>query len=286
MKKGWFVVFFALLVFVSVGPPASAESDKVALVIGNSNYPDAESPLKQPAADARAIADELRRNGFEVDIGENLTKEATQRALDRLYGKVRSGTSVLLFFSGYGIQTGRQTYLIPVNAQIWAEPDVRRDGAGFDTILAELNARGASVKIGILDASRRNPFERRFRGVSTGLAPVTAPKGTLVISAAAPGAVVNDGDGDSSTFVRELLKEMRSTGLTVEEIFNRTRIGVSRVSKGDQVPWISSSLVEDFYLGKSSQTSDSRRDSDTSRRDSDTSRRDSDTSRRDSDTSR
>ena len=173
-----------------------------------------------------------------------------QRAVARLYGKVKQGSSVVFFFSGYGIQTGRQTYLIPVNAQIWTEAEVRRDGLGIDTVLAELNARGANVKLAILDASRRNPFERRFRGVSTGLAPVTAPRGTLVISAAAPGTVVTDGDAENSVFVRELLKEMRSPGLMVEEIFNRTRIGVSRVSKGEQVPWISSSLVEDFYLGK------------------------------------
>ncbi|MFL5071669.1 MAG: caspase family protein [Xanthobacteraceae bacterium] len=253
MKKGCLlVVSLALGSALAVLPGWGQQSDgsKIALLIGNANYPDAESPLKQPVADARALGDELRRNGFDVDVGDNLTKEAMQRAFARLYGKIKPGSAVVVFFGGYGIQTGRQTYLIPVNAQIWTEAEVRRDGVGIDTVLAEMNARGASVKIAILDASRRNPFERRFRGVSTGLAPVTAPRGTLVISAAAPGIVVNDGDGDNSTFVRELLKEMRSPGLTVDEILNRTRIGVSRLSKGEQVPWISSSLAEDVYFGK------------------------------------
>jgi tetratricopeptide (TPR) repeat protein len=253
MKKRLFgIVFLALVSALNVLPVSAQQSDRIALVIGNASYPDAEAPLKQPVQDAKALAEELRRNGYEVDVAENLTKEALQRAIDRLYGKIKSGASVVLFFSGYGIQTGRQTYLIPVNAQIWTEGEVRRDGVGIDSILAELNARGASVKIAILDASRRNPFERRFRGLSLGLAPVTAPRGTLVISAAAPGTVVNDSDGDNSLFVRELLKEMRSPNLTVEEIFNRTRIGVSRASKGEQVPWISSSMVEEYYLGKSS----------------------------------
>ena len=77
---------------------------------------------------------------------------------------IRSGSSAFFFFSGYGIQTGRQTYLIPVNAQIWTEGEVRRDGIGIDTVLAEMNARGASMKLAIVDGSRRNPFERRFRG--------------------------------------------------------------------------------------------------------------------------
>ena len=182
-----------LLALVSLAAtPASAQGDKIALVIANASYPDAEVPLKQPIADAKALAAELRRNGFEVEVAENLTKEAMQRAIQSLYGKIKNGTAVILSFGGYGIQTGRQTYLIPVNAQIWTEAEVRRDGIGIDTVLAELNARGASVKVAILDASRRNPFERRFRGLSAGLAPVTAPRGTLVISAAAPGTVVND----------------------------------------------------------------------------------------------
>ena len=253
MKKGCLlVVSLALGSALAVLPGWGQQSDglKIALLIGNANYPDAESPLKQPVADARALGDELRRNGFDVDVADNLTKEGMQRAFNRLYGKIKPGSAAIVFFGGYAIQTGRQTYLIPVNAQIWTEAEVRRDGIGIDQVLAEMNARGAGVKIAILDASRRNPFERRFRGVSTGLAPVTAPRGTLVISAAAPGTVVNDGDGDNSTFVRELLKEMRSPGLTVDEILNRTRIGVSRVSKGEQVPWISSSLAEDVYFGR------------------------------------
>jgi Flp pilus assembly protein TadD len=259
MHKSWLVVVFLAVGSLLAVPPVCAQQGdgpKIALLVGNSNYPDADAPLRQPSADARALADELKRNGFDVDVAENLTKEGMQRALERLYGKIKSGSAALIFFSGYGIQTGRQTYLIPVNAQIWTEAEVRRDGVGIDTILAEMNARGASVKLAVLDASRRNPFERRFRGVSTGLAPITAPRGTLVISAAAPGTVVNDSEGDNSIFVRELLKEMRSPSLTAEEIFNRTRIGVSRVSKNEQVPWISSSLVEDFYFGKAVRPAD------------------------------
>jgi tetratricopeptide (TPR) repeat protein len=171
-------------------------------------------------------------------------------AIERLYGRIKAGSSVLFFFSGYGIQTDRQTYLLPVNAQIWTEAEVRRDGMAIDTILAEMNVRGATVKLAIIEASRRNPFERRFRGVSMGLAPVTAPHGSLIMSAAAPGALVNEGGGQHSLFVSELLKEMRSPGLSIEAMFDRTRIGVRRASRGEQVPWVSSSLLEDFYLSQ------------------------------------
>ena len=238
------VAFVALLTAVAAAPAQQSEGPRIALVIGNSNYPDADAPLKQPVQDARALADELKRNGFEVDVAENLTKEAMRSAIDRLYGKLKPAASVVLFFSGYGIQTGRQTYLIPVNAQIWTEAEVRRDGIGIDTILAELNARGANVNLAIIDASRRNPFERRFRNAPAGLAPIVAPTNTLAMSAAGLGQVVNEGSGKNSLFMTELLKELRGGVVTLEEVFSRARIGVSRASDGEQVPWVSSTLMD------------------------------------------
>jgi hypothetical protein len=152
----------------------------------------------------------------------------------------------LLFFSGFGVQSARQSYMIPVDAQIWTEPDVRRDGFSLETILGEINSRGAGVKIALIDASRRNPFERRFRSFSAGLAPVIAPNGSLVMYSAALSSVVSDTGGAHSLFVTELLKEIRVPDLMAEETLNRTRVGVTRASRSEQMPWISSSLAEDF----------------------------------------
>jgi Flp pilus assembly protein TadD len=226
--------------------PSLAAGDRFALVIGNAKYPDAEAPLKEPINDARDVADELKRDGFNVDIGENLTGDAMRRAFDKLYGKIKPGSVALIFFSGFGVQSSRQSYMIPVDAQIWTEPDVRRDGFSLETVLGEINSRGAGVKIALIDASRRNPFERRFRSFSAGLAPVIAPNGTLVMYSAALSSVISDNGTDRSLFVRELLKEIRTPDLMAEETLNRTRVGVTRASRQEQVPWISSSLAEDF----------------------------------------
>src|SRR5438552_10894275 len=239
------LVIFVLSV-TPIVPSAAAGADRLALVIGNAKYPDAEAPLKEPINDARDIAEELKRDGFNVDIGENLTGEQMRRAFERLYGKIKPGSVALIFFSGFGIQSGRQSYMIPVDAQIWTEPDVRRDGLSLETVLGEINGRGAGVKIALLDASRRNPFERRFRSFSAGLAPVIAPNGTLVMYSAALSSVISDNGNDRSLFVKELLKEIRTPDLMAEETLNRTRVGVTRVSRQEQVPWISSSLAEDF----------------------------------------
>ena len=312
-------IVFLVAAFCSVCFAAEPESfriaqvsaaGRVALVIGNATYPDDDRPLAQPIKDARAIADELRRADFEVISGEDVTKQKLRALLDSFKAKIKPGSTALVFFSGYGIQSGKQSYIIPVDAQIWTEGEVKRDGISIEAILTDMNAAGATVKLVIIDGARRNPFERRFRGLSTGLAPLTAPAGTLAIYSAAPDRTVNDLDGANSVFVTELLKEMRPPGLiwrshtsatpsgywvfwasglrgmgshfipttrassifasseqmalirkrmgprsllafaTYEAIFNSTQKSVSRASKGEQVPWVSSSLVDDFFFGK------------------------------------
>jgi tetratricopeptide (TPR) repeat protein len=250
MRLLWIVALTAMLVSADRGAFAqqAGSAPRLALIVGNSNYPDADSPLKEPLKDARALADELRRDGigFEVEVAENLSKEAMRKAFDRFYGKIKSESVALVFFSGYAIQSARQSYIIPVDGQIWTEADVRRDGISLDTILKEMNTRGARVKIAVLDASRRNPFERRFRPVSAGLAPVDAPTGSLIMYSSAPSTVVNDTGGEHRLFVNEIVNQLRAPGLTAEETLNRARMAVTRGSNGQQVPWLSSSLISDF----------------------------------------
>jgi Caspase domain/Tetratricopeptide repeat len=246
IRLAWLVIL--ILSVVSIVPSVAADSsvDRFALVIGNGKYPFAEVPLKEPINDARDVADELKRDGFNVDVGENLTGQAMRDAFDRLYGRIKPGSVVLIFFSGFGIQSARQSYLIPIDARIWTETDVSRDGLSLETVLDQINNRGASVKIALIDASRRNPYERLFRPFSAGLAPVVAPpKDTLLMYSAAPSSVVGDDGSDHSLFVQELLKEIRVPGLA-EEALNRTRVGVTRASRNQQIPWVSSSLAEDF----------------------------------------
>lgn len=241
-----FLLLLPLMLSIVPAAPSFAAGDRFALVIGNAKYPDAEAPLKEPLNDARDVADELKRDGFTVEVGENLTGDGMRRAFDKLYGKIKPGSVALIFFSGFGIQSARQSYLIPVDAQIWTESDVRRDGFSLETVLSEINTRGAGVKIALIDASRRNPFERRFRSYSAGLAPVIAPNGTLVMYSAALASVISDTGGSHSLFVQELLKEIRVPDLMAEETLNRTKMGVTRASRNEQVPWLSSSLAEDF----------------------------------------
>src|SRR5262249_44844798 len=68
----------------------------------------------------------------------------------------------------------------------------------------------------------------------------------------APSTVVSDADGERRMFVAELLKKLRTPGLTGQEVFDRARLDVSRESKGQQVPWVSSSLISEFSFSRNS----------------------------------
>jgi formylglycine-generating enzyme required for sulfatase activity len=231
-------------------PASSQQPARVALLIGNASYSGAISPLSTTIRDVRALAAELLRHEFTVAVEENADKQAMQDAIDAFIGKIRNGTTALFYFSGYGIQVDRQNFLIPVNAEVWREADVRRDGVSIDTLLAEMNRRDARVKIVIIDAARRSPFERRFRATAAGLSAIDTPEGTLTLHSAAPGKLIDDGSGANSVFVSELIKALQVPDLTAEEVFNRVRIAVSRATGNEQVPSVSSSLVEEFRFGK------------------------------------
>jgi hypothetical protein len=224
------------------------KASRIALVIGNGNYPDANAPLVQPINDARALTAALRRNGFDVDVVEDASKDDMGRAISRLKSKVKPDSVVMLFFGGYGVQVGRESYMIPVDAAIWKEADVRRDGLSVESVLDAIKEQGARAKLVVIDASRRNPYERRFRSFSHGLAPINAPENALILSSATPGKVADDSKGQHSVLMTELLGHINaqpSGAAGAESLFNKTRIAISRTSNGEQVPSVSSSLTED-----------------------------------------
>jgi uncharacterized caspase-like protein len=176
------------------------------------------------------------------------------RAIGRLKSKIRPDSVVMLFFGGYGIQVGRESYMIPVDATIWKESDVRRNGISVESVLDVMKEQGARAKLVVVDASRRNPYERRFRAFSHGLAPINAPENALILTSATPGKVADDSKGQYSVLVSELLNNLNAgetdKAAGAETVFNKTRVAISKASEGEQVPSVSSSLSEDVRFGE------------------------------------
>jgi len=221
---------------------------KIALVIGNGNYPS--SILANPENDARAIADILQKLGFTVIAETNLEQKQMKIAIDDFSLKLQNADVALFFYAGHGIQSGGYNYLIPVGITLQSEAQIEYDCVPADRVMALMDESAAQVKIMILDACRNNPFENRWaRAVAgKGLASMKAPKNTFIAYATAPGSTASDGSGSNSVYTSALLESLLIPDLTIDQMFQNVGRLVSQKSGGQQIPWKSSSLIMDFYF--------------------------------------
>lgn len=254
LRTGSFIACIASVLIVPAGRPASAASickgERLALVIGNSAYPDSEVPLKGTVEAAKRVADALRSVGFDVELGEDLTKAKTESDVTALLAKIKPGAAVFLFFSGFGLQAGGHTYLLPVDSSIWSEADIVSFGLNIDRFLNEVEEKKASVEVLVIDAARRNPFERRFRpSGSSGLAPPSAMSGNLVaLFSAPPGKVFDPNELAAEPFADDVAREVSAPHATAQEAFRQVRALVARTSRAGQAPWGFSTLSYDLPL--------------------------------------
>lgn len=227
-------------------PAAYPATRRVALVIGNAAYQNA--PLKNPVNDARDMARTLRSLGFEVILRENASLRQMEDAVDELWLRLKAGGAGLFFFAGHGLQVAGRNYLVPVDARLQAEQDVKYRCMDAGLVLGRMENAGNGLNIVILDACRNNPYARSFRTATEGLAKMDAPKGSLVAYATAPDSVAADGTGKNGIYTGQLLKNLHMPGLGIEELLKQVRIGVLRETGEKQVPWESSSLTGHFVF--------------------------------------
>lgn len=236
-----------LLFLASLCPAGpSLAAGRVALVAGMSDY--ATSPLLNPVNDARAMAETLRKLGFEVELLENSDKREMLDALDRFACRLDQAEAGLFYFAGHGMQVAGVNYLIPTRINIRSEADVEFEALAADRVLARMEETACPVNILVLDACRDNPFARSFRSSSRGLAPMYAAKGAFIAYAAAPGQAASDGEGEHGVYTEHLLRHLETPGLSINDVFMQTRAGVMAATADAQVPWDASSLTSHFYF--------------------------------------
>lgn len=231
---------------------------KVALIIGNGSYTDA--PLANPPNDARLIAQTLRGLGFEVTELIDADQRAMKRAVRDFGARMRSfgpdGVG-LFYYAGHGVQSNGTNFLIPVGAQVAHEADLDIEAVDAQAIVKRMEQEGSQLNIVILDACRNNPYARPTRGVKvqSGFARLQAPAGSFIAYSTSPGNVAEDGSGQNSPYSRALAVHLAQPGLPIEEVFKRVRRSVMQETNRRQVPWESSSIIDDFYpAGRSSGT--------------------------------
>lgn len=243
------------LLFLCVAPivvPSAGRADgRVALVIGNSSYP-GDGYLPNAAQDARDVSAALRRIGFDVHDGYDLTRIEMLRLTADVTAKLSEGDVALFYFSGHGVQIGAENFVIPVDAHGATADEMKASSVSLQAILKEMELR-ADTNIIILDACRNNPFTAEAKGRSLGsaargLAKVDAGIGSYIAFSTQPGNVALDGAGRNSPFTSALLRHITSANDDLHELMRKVRGDVVRDTGGAQVPWENSSLIERVYL--------------------------------------
>ncbi|MCE9642171.1 MAG: caspase family protein [Betaproteobacteria bacterium] len=220
---------------------------RIALIIGNTKYPDA--PLKNPGNDARAIAGELQKVGFKVNLQLDTGRMQLADAIQAFGADLAKTKGVVLFYyAGHGAQLGWRNYLIPVDADVEKLEDMRTKTVELNTLLAGLTKAQNAMNVIILDACRDNPFGTKVPTEHKGLSQFDAPPGSLLAYATSPGNTAGDGEGANGLYTEYLLREIKVPEAKIEDVLKRVRLNVRRKSEGQQIPWESTSLEEDFYF--------------------------------------
>ena len=251
----WFSFTIGVLSFLplvsfsqNVSQNIPATQKRLALIIGNGSY--SSTILANPENDARAIRTALKEVGFTVLLYENLSQSKMKEAIDDFGMRLKDYEVGLFFYAGHGIQAKGFNYLIPVDGKITNEQQVEYDCVRADRILSLMETSGTKVNIIILDACRNNPFEKSWTRSATapGLAFMSAPKGTLIAYATAPGSTASDGSGKNGLYTAAILESMKIPDITILQMFQHVRNIVAIKSQNQQMPWESTSLTGDFYF--------------------------------------
>ncbi len=237
----------------------TAWADKrVAFVVGNGAYKNV-AALPNPAIDAKSMAKLLRNVGFDVVEGSNLTRDKmTEKLLD--FGKKAEGADVALFFyAGHGIAVNGTNYLLPIDADLKSEMDVKLGAAINVDLTLEQTMGDAKVKLVFLDACRDNPFAAKIRSakatrsanVQTGLAEMKSGEGTLIAFATGPGQTALDGEvGTNSPFTRALMANIAAPGVEIQQAMTKVRAQVQDETSKGQLPWGHTNLTGAVYLNQ------------------------------------
>ena len=252
MHRNVLFAFFAA-VFISVFVTPAFADNRVALVIGNGAY--ARVPhLPNPVHDAEDVAAALKRSGFEIIVATDLDKAGMDEAMIKFARAARAADVAMFYYTGHALQFGGINYLVPVDAQLNDEADLRRL-VRVDDVIADMQP-AKNLRILVLDSCRDNPLAEQLKrsigtarsaSIGRGLAKIDSPEGMIIAYATQPGRTADDGDGRNSPYTTAFLKNVE-TKEEIGTIFRRISADVYQTTHQAQLPELSLSLIGEFYL--------------------------------------
>ncbi|MBR0700689.1 caspase family protein [Bradyrhizobium diazoefficiens] len=257
-----YLTLLASLMCMALSVSAAKADRRVAFVVGNGSYKNV-AQLPNPPIDAKAMASTLRNVGFEVIEGSNLSRDQmTEKLLD--FGRKAQGSDIALFYyAGHGIAVSGTNYLLPVDADIKSEMDVKLGAAINIDLTLEQTMGDAKVKLVFLDACRDNPFAAKIKSnsatrsvnVQSGLAEMKSGEGTLIAFATGPGQTALDGqEGNNSPFTRALIDNITKPGVEIQQAMTSVRAQVNEETRKGQLPWGHTNLTGSVYLNQAPTT--------------------------------
>jgi uncharacterized caspase-like protein/TPR repeat protein len=244
--------------------PLEGPRQKYAIVIGNQSYAHAPQ-LPNAWNDALDVADLLADQGYDVTLMKDASKRDFEALMQRVLFDVDRDTEVLFYYAGHGVQIGSENYLIPTDAALDQADDLPFETVSVGSLVSIVGAR-ARLQIVILDSCRNNPFAGvrlqdslgpDVREVETGFASLAAPVNSYVVFSTSPGEVALDGAGENSPFAGAFLQAASQGAVPVTDVFEDVRRQVFVETQGVQVPWDSSTMVEEATISRISAATDS-----------------------------
>jgi uncharacterized caspase-like protein len=264
----FWIAALSIATFLFSGEAAFADK-RVAFVVGNGAYKNVPQ-LPNPPMDAKTMASTLRNVGFDVVEGYNLTRDKMTEKLLEFGHKAEGADIAVFYYAGHGIAVGGTNYLLPIDADLKSEADVKLGATiNVDTTLDQ-TMQDVKVKLVFLDACRDNPFAARMRSaklsrgltVDTGLAAMNTGQGTLIAFATSPGQTALDGDkGTNSPFTRALVANITQPGVEIQQAMTKVRAQVNEETNKNQMPWGHTDLTGSVYLNPASRSADAKADS-------------------------
>ena len=231
-----------ILIFITTSLYAS--SQRIALVIGNNNYPTPNN-LYNPVNDTLLISQRLITAGFKVILINNATKQETDSALKRFQKELTPETIGLFYFAGHGVEIDATNYLVPINANFQNEDMLKTTSLDISKVVRIFKESSNRLNIIILDACRDNPLRNNTK---KGLAPFVSPQGLFVAYSAQAGEKALDGPKDGNSPFAKSLAENILSGKDIEATFKQTRIDVYNRTKAKQRPSTYSEILAPFYF--------------------------------------
>lgn len=217
----------------------------LAFIVGNANYNEVHNKLINAVNDAEDFASKLLTLGFVVMKSTDCTNESFDRDMRKFSEELKKYDVGLFYFSGHGLQIEGKNYLTSTDTSFADTISAKHTSIPLDEVMDYMQQDKTIIKILILDACRNNPLPNR--GINVGLAPIHAPKGTIIAFSTSPGETAMDyGAGRNSIYTGSLLNHINDKNVSIEDFFKRVRTSVFSLSNGKQTSWEHTSLIGNF----------------------------------------